>query len=529
MRHPGWIPAISLRGKIGILSIAVLITFVAVTALLLISGWNASAVIARGELTQERVRIYSELQNSARDHQGASYQSVREPSPATLRRAAETRTRLENLLSEAARLPVNTTRDQVTADRIAREGRAIITHFHDTAELVRRVDEVWKRDGSRAAMREVDLLTQPIYALKATLNTEIRLGGESMRAASGNAQGLIRRSALLALIGLGAGLVLSLLLQMVLRLRLQPGLRQLENGARALGEGELGHRIALGGSDELAALSDAFDGMAGSLAEKRQALQAAHAGLERAIAERTAELETANAQLAAADDRRRDFMADVSHELRTPLTIIRGEAQVALRTASAAPSEAHETIERILEQTYDLSRMVDDLFMIARAEAGVLPLELEPVDLRHLCASLAADFDTLVATRGGTIRTRAGGPVVAQIDRQRMRRAVATLIENALKHCPGAVQIELDVWQSDGQAMLLVCDDGPGLDFSKAQQLFARFSRGGGRGEGAGLGLSLVKALTEAHHGQFALAPGMNGGTRATITLAAPAAAQAAA
>src|SRR5690606_21597548 len=157
--------------------------------------------------------------------------------------------------------------------------------------------------------------------------------------------------------------------------------------------GDLDHRVRLGGEDELARLGNAFDTMAEQLAEKQNALRQIQVGLEAAVRERTLDLERANRELAASDSRRRAFMADIGHELRTPLTIIRGEAQLALRTLEQARSteEALESLERIVKLTRDLSRMVDDLFLIARAEAGGLPMEIQRTDLRELIRSVARD------------------------------------------------------------------------------------------------------------------------------------------
>src|SRR5690606_33836713 len=114
--------------------------------------------------------------------------------------------------------------------------------------------------------------------------------------------------------------------------------------------------------------------MARELGEKQSALEESREGLERAVALRTAELRTANDALSAEDERRRRFLAEASHELRMPVTIIRGEAEVALRSGAIDPAEAAETFERILAQTRDLTRLLQDLFLIAHAEAGGLRL-----------------------------------------------------------------------------------------------------------------------------------------------------------
>ncbi|MGC1269066.1 MAG: HAMP domain-containing sensor histidine kinase, partial [Croceibacterium sp.] len=358
---------------------------------------------------------------------------------------------------------------------------------------------------------------RPVDELKKSLNSEIRRGNWTVAAATKDAQALISTASYASVGGLALALIFLFAVQYLLQVRLRPALKQLEQGARAFGQGDLDHRVGLAGFDELSRLSSAFDAMAATIAEKQDALREIQHSLERCVAERTEELEQANGKLAAADERRRAFLADVSHELRTPLTIIRGEAQVALRTVDRTGFEPHEAFERILQQTHDLSRMVDDLLVIAVAEAGHLPLERELLDLRELGGRLAGDFDTLVSEMGGSIGPVAGPAVFASVDRDRLRRALAALIENSLRHSPRGVALAITVGTSGDCAAISVSDNGPGLDFAQANRLFERFHRGETRGEGSGLGLSLVHALVQAHGGRTELAPRPGGGTIATL------------
>jgi two-component system sensor histidine kinase TctE len=163
--------------------------------------------------------------------------------------------------------------------------------------------------------------------------------------------------------------------------------------------------------------------------------------------------------------------------------------------------------------------MVNDLFLIARAEAGGLPLQREAIALGDLAGRVVSDFETLVEQRAGTIRIAHAAPVVALVDCSRLRRALAALIENALQHCERGVNIEVEIAAEDGFAVISVSDDGPGLDFAKADQLFQRFRRGRTRAEGSGLGLSLVRALVAAHGGTTLLAPRQGGGTCVAMRL----------
>src|SRR5690606_36286280 len=143
----------------------------------------------------------------------------------------------------------------------------------------------------------------------------------------------------------------------------------------------------------------------------------------------------------AEDERRRLFLAEASHELRIPVTIIRGEAEVALRSGASGSAEAAETFERIVEQTRDITRLLQDLFLIAHAEAGGLRLALEPVDLHGLIANLAHDFSTLAFESGASVRAEVTGPLIATVDAGRIRQALSALVDNALRH--GHVRVNI--------------------------------------------------------------------------------------
>lgn len=506
-----------LRGKLGAAAVAGLVTTAVLTGLLLLTAWTANDVVDAASRAQERVRIYSQLHNASRDYQGASYGFVRDPGHKSWAAVAESRSRFERLLVDVSQLPVSNPRDRRLKKLIAERGKVVLERFRNTDQLVKRVDTVWREHGSRAALVEVKRVSAPAMALQDALEVEVDRGGVAVTKATERALGLIRIAVAASFIGLILALGFLLVVQSLLHARLGPGLRRLEKGAQAFGAGDLDHRISLGGTDELSRLATAFDTMAATIAEKQTALREVQLGLERAVAARTEELQRVNAQLSVADERRRAFLADVSHELRTPLTVIRGETQVALRTADQPGFDPHDVFERILQQTLDLSRMVDDLFLIARAEAGGLPLERELLDLQEIAARVAGDFGTLASETGGSIRAAPGCGTIAFVDPARLRCALAALIDNALRHCQPGVNVEIEVQEIGHIAAITVSDDGPGIDPALAQQLFQRFRRGQTRGEGSGLGLSLVNALVEAHGGRAYLEERPGGGTRAVM------------
>ena len=134
-----------------------------------------------------------------------------------------------------------------------------------------------------------------------------------------------------------------------------------------------------------------------------------------------------------------------------------------------------------------------------------------------MASRVAGDFGTLASESGGIVSVLPGQRCLASVDPDRVQRAVAALIENAMRHSHAAVKVEIEVHILDDHPMITVTDDGPGIDPSLASQLFERFRRGDTRGEGSGLGLSLVSALMEAHGGRAYLLTGPQGGTRAVL------------
>ncbi len=192
---------------------------------------------------------------------------------------------------------------------------------------------------------------------------------------------------------------------------------------------------------------------------------------------------------------------------------------MALRAGDRTHIDPVDVYERILQQTRGLSCLVDDLFLIARAEAGGLRLNLQEVDLNALVAGVAHDFSTLACEQGATVRARLGPPVRALGDPDRIRQALAALIDNALRHTRPGVNVVVETVEESETVAVKVSDDGPGLDLSAPGALFGRFRRGKTRGEGSGLGLTVVRALTEAQGGEASLGASETGGACATVRL----------
>jgi two-component system OmpR family sensor kinase len=507
----------SLGRKLEAASWAGLITTVVVTGLLLLIASTASRVLNAARITHERVALYTQLDRVVLDLQIIKYRQARHAGPQVDQLAANESSRVETLLKQVSNLPAPTPRDRAVALEIAQKGLAVQYYFAHLPQLIGSVDAKLREGGSGAAMRELKRVSTPVSDLTEALHKEIRAGGKEVAERTANAHKLISLAVSASIIGICLAVGFSSAAYLLLHKRLRPGLVGLEQGAQSFAQGNLDYRIRLSGSDELTRLSTAFNFMAQALAEKQKTLREAQIDLERKVAERTRQLQQANAKLSVADERRRAFLADVSHELRTPLTIIQGEAEVALRTAHHSNFDANDVFARVLKQTHDLGRMVDDLFLIARAESGELPLERETLDLREVARRVADDFGTLVNEAGGAVSVLPGPRHFAFIDPERVRRAIAALIENAMRHCQPAVKVEIDVRMQNGHPTLTVTDDGPGIDPFIVPGLFERFRRGDTRGEGSGLGLSLVSALMEAHGGRACISAAPRGGTQVVL------------
>lgn len=157
--------------------------------------------------------------------------------------------------------------------------------------------------------------------------------------------------------------------------QLHPPLQAISSGAEALARGNYDHRLPDTLDREFQPIVQSFNSMGRQLQEHELSAERSRKQLEFEVAQRTRELMDANGKLTDIDNRRRQFLADLSHELRTPLTVIRGEAQVTLRQPIVGEEACRQTLESILGQAVGLSRLVDDLLLLARAESGQLILE----------------------------------------------------------------------------------------------------------------------------------------------------------
>jgi signal transduction histidine kinase len=221
------------------------------------------------------------------------------------------------------------------------------------------------------------------------------------------------------------------------------------------------------------------------------------------------------ARLESALDRERGFVADASHELRTPLAILRTELELALREGRSE-DELRAALRSASEETDRLSRLADDLLVLARSDRGTLPLRLEPLSARELLEGVATRF----RLAAGEVEVDAGEGLRVSGDRLRLEQALGNLVANAVAHGDGPVR--LSAAARDGQVEMHVEDVGPGLPAAYVERAFERFTRADSArsGGGAGLGLAIVDAIARAHGGRAGISPRDRG---ADVWIALPA------
>jgi len=238
------------------------------------------------------------------------------------------------------------------------------------------------------------------------------------------------------------------------------------------------------------------------------------AELSRTLSGMLASLSDARSETEATLELQRAFVADASHELRTPLTSVL--ANLELLVESLGGSE-REMAESALRSTQRMRRLVGDLLLLARADAGHVSLR-EPVDLADIVVEAASELEP---TSRDHVLELDVEPTPVTGGRDDLQRVVTNLIENALRHTPPQTHVMVSARPlPDGSAELIVADDGPGIPPELRADLFARFVRGSGdRGGSFGLGLAIVAAVTQAHGGTVTVDDSPHGGARFTVRL----------
>ena len=249
----------------------------------------------------------------------------------------------------------------------------------------------------------------------------------------------------------------------------------------------------------------------------------------RESAETSARLKIANEDLSRLYDKAREldelktqFFANVSHELRTPLTLILGPLSQRLADP-ALESGLRSDLERMVRNAQVLLSHVNDLLDVARLDAGRMGLRASELDLAGLVRLEASRFGSLALERGMVFEMEAPGPLMAQVDAEKVRRILANLLGNAFKFTPAQGRIAVTLRIEGEQACLEVRDSGPGVPEPLREAVFDRFRQGEGganrtRG-GTGLGLAIVKEFAQLHGGWVLLDEAPEGGARFRVGL----------
>jgi two-component system OmpR family sensor kinase len=230
------------------------------------------------------------------------------------------------------------------------------------------------------------------------------------------------------------------------------------------------------------------------------------AELARTLEAMLAALDAARGETEASLARQREFVADASHELRTPLTSVLANLEL---LEEELTGEQREAAASALRSSRRMRRLVADLLLLARADAGrQAPHHL--VDLSEIVTDAASELEPVAGGHEISVSAPAG----ARVDgaRDELHRLVLNLMENALRHTDPGTAVEATVERRNGEVVLAVEDDGPGIPADQREKVFERFYRGAGDYSGSsGLGLSIVRAVAESHRGTVRLVEPLDG------------------
>lgn len=344
---------------------------------------------------------------------------------------------------------------------------------------------------------------------------------------------LVARERLMGLVGLSRwisvstaliSVVFSLAAGAMLFRSIRRPIEALMRGTDEIAAGNLLYRIAIDSRDEFGYLAKHFNQMAQELEIQRRKLGEAHAALEHKVAERTLELNRLNGELQRLDHARRQFFADISHELRTPITVIRGEAEVTLRGRNKEAEEYKESLQRILDLSLQLGKLVNDLLFLARAETAHLQFEWEMLDFVELVVNAAEDIRVLAQDKSIEVTLNvADTPVWVRGDKQRLRQVVFILGDNAVRYSDAGSRIRIDLEADGAEAVLRVNDRGIGIPAHDLELIFDRYYRSTNArrssDDGTGLGLPVAKAIVTAHGGRISAHSSEGHGTTFAVTL----------
>jgi len=318
------------------------------------------------------------------------------------------------------------------------------------------------------------------------LNYENREVGRMAEQAA--ARGRQSRNLITLLAVLGA--MLSVILALVMTRSLTRPIVKLVGSMERVADGDLSLRADIVREDEIGQLARRFNEMLG--------------------------------QLNQLQSDQKEFYSNASHELRTPLTVIRGEAEVALRTPQS-PESYRDTLRNIAAGAGQMGRLVDELLFLVRTEAGQLEYEIGQVALEPLLREVIDSVEALASLEDLKLNAEEISDAVIPGDRNRLRQLFVNLIDNAIKYTPPGGQITLASTASPGNVTITIADTGIGIAPGELPHVFERFYRGdtakSTRAPGVGLGLPIVELIARVHGGKVDIDSTVGQGTAVQVTL----------
>jgi two-component system OmpR family sensor kinase len=508
-----------LRTKLLLAFLGLLVPAVVMGSLLYWGPRQIEQRLDRSLLAHDEVRLYLTLAlQTYRDLQRLSHE-VLLGQPVREEELLASRRRLGQHLTALRQLTLEELAFVGTREPEEREELARIERF---AKLADRWATALSENADADLMsfrRRIELVDQELGAL---IDEVIADETGEAEAADRQTRALTRQLTIVAIAVVLMATVCAVLTALWARRRIQAPIEALRDATLRLAGDGLDHRVHVSGRDELAGLGMSFNWMAAELQRRRAELDQSRVDLEREVRERTHELHESNQALSRMDEARRRMFAEISHALRTPLTVIRGEAEVTLRARDATGRGTRAALERIIETTTQVNKLVENLLMLARSEARAP--RAETFAAGKLLRDVALDAGTLGSAKGLRIECSVPDRLInVRGDPDRLREALLILVDNACRYTPAGGRIALSLTEDGARAVLCITDSGVGIPSDELDLVADRFYRGSNiehlSPSGTGLGLHIARSIIEAHGGQLEIASERGGGTRVSVRL----------
>lgn len=286
---------------------------------------------------------------------------------------------------------------------------------------------------------------------------------------------------------------------------------------KTITEGVYSKRVEVHSRDEVGELARTFNQMMSELESRHQRLVESQERLQKL----NRKLKKLNKELQELNRLKTIFVSDASHALRTPLTIIRGEIEVALQR-SRSPEEYARVLKIVAEEAARVTRIVENLLTLAKADTGNLLMEKEIVDLTRLCREQAQQAESLAEMKGVQFTYELAPNCYVNGDPNRLAETIFTLLENAIKYTPKGNSVTLSLKNHRNDAIIRVSDTGIGIPKEELPKIFQRFYRASNSrkiASGTGLGLAICESIIKAHGGEIRVESELYQGTTFEVRL----------